>query len=152
MTGYVIVTNNTVNNNSVSYLLLLLCRCVFSILVIFLIFFIEMRLTNEEAFDMIAVYFECMRNATIASRVYAVQFPERRHYRSGIFRRLINRLKTTGNINLPVYTRRGRGRSEENIINVLGYVAFDPHVGTRTLASQLGIARTTVRNILRDNR
>ncbi|KAI4464394.1 beta-galactoside alpha-26-sialyltransferase [Holotrichia oblita] len=44
------------------------------------------------------------------------------------------------------------GRTEENIINVLAYIEFDKHVGTRTLSLDMGIARTTVRNILKDYR
>lgn len=111
-----------------------------------------MILTNEEAFDMLAIYFECMRNATVAARVYAVQYPERRHHSKRVFIRLAHRLRTTGNVQLPIYRRTRRGRTEENVINVLAYVQFDPHLSTRAIARDLGICRTTVRNILREHR
>lgn len=111
-----------------------------------------MIFTNEEAFDMLAVYFECMRNATVAARVYAVRFPERRHHSRRVFLRLVNRLRTTGRVNLSVNRRHGRGRTDENIINVLGYVEFNPSFSTRTISRDLGISRTTVQNILRDHK
>lgn len=111
-----------------------------------------MILTNQEAFDMIGTYFECMRNATVAARVYALQYPQRRHPNSRVFRRLLHRLRTAGNINLPVYRRRGRGRSEGNTINVLAYVQWNPHLSIRQISRDLGISRTTVHRILMDYR
>lgn len=111
-----------------------------------------MILANQEAFDMIGTYFECMRNATVAARIYAIQYPQRRHPGSRVFRRLIRRLRTTGNVNLPMYRRRGRGCSEENTINVLAYVHVNPHISTRAIARELGICRTTVQRILTEHR
>lgn len=35
-------------------------------------------LKNAESIDMLAVYFECSRNATIADREYAIRYPGRR--------------------------------------------------------------------------
>lgn len=43
------------------------------------------------------------------------------------------------------------GRTEENINRVLGYVEENRHVSTRALSLELGIARTTVQNILKDH-
>lgn len=111
-----------------------------------------MTLTNNEAVDMIAIYFECSQNAAIAERQYAARYPDRRHYRRRMFPRLIQRLRDTGSFRCPKRRRRRNGRTEENIINVLAYIEFDRHVGTRTLSLDLGIARTTVRNILKDYR
>ena len=112
-----------------------------------------MRLINEEAFDIIGVYFECMRNASkrVASRAYATQFSNQRRHTIRVFRRLIDRLRTAGNINLPVHTRRGRGRTEDNIVNVLAYIAYDPHVGTRTLATELGLEHRYVKKTKKIN-
>lgn len=108
--------------------------------------------TNEEAFDMLAVYFECMRNSTIAARVYTAQYPQRRRYSRGVFDRLANRLRTTGNIHLPVYSRYRRGRTEENVTNVLAYVNFNPKLSIREISRDLGICRSTVHNILRKHK
>lgn len=111
-----------------------------------------MVVTNQEAFDMLGTYFECMRNANLAARVYALQYPERHHPDRRSFYRLVHRLRTTGNVNLPIYRRHGRGLLEENVINVLAYVQFNPHLSTRAIARDLGISRTTVQRILRDHR
>ncbi|XP_057667048.1 uncharacterized protein LOC130900442 [Diorhabda carinulata] len=111
-----------------------------------------MILTNEEAFDMIGIYFECMKIATVAAMVCAIQYPQRRHPGSRVFRRLIHRLKTTGNVNLSIFRRRGRGRSEGNTINVLAYVQFNPHLSIRAINRDLGISRITVQRILTGHR
>lgn len=108
--------------------------------------------TNEELFDMVGVYFESMRNATVAARVYAQQYPDRRHPSKKVFLRVIHRLRTTGNVHLPVYRRQRRGRTQENIINVLAYIEFNPQLSTRTIAQDLGVTRTTVQNILKEQR
>lgn len=111
-----------------------------------------MPFSNEEAFDMLAVFFECMQNANIAARIYAVRYPRRHRFNPKFFNNLAQRLRTTGNIHRPVYRRRGKGRSEENVINVLGYIEFNPHVSTRVLSTELGITKTTIVNILKEHR
>ncbi|KAI4456942.1 hypothetical protein MML48_8g00016446 [Holotrichia oblita] len=111
-----------------------------------------MPLTNNEAVDMIAIYFECFQNAAIAARQYATRYPDRRHYGRRMFPRLVQRLRDTESFRRPKRRRRRNGRTEENITNVLAYIEFDKHVGARTLSLDLGIARTTVRNILKDYR
>ena len=110
-----------------------------------------MPFTNDEAVDMIAVYFECLQNAAIAQRVYAARYPTRRPRDARIFPRLVQRLRNTGSFR-PKFRRYKNGRTEENIINVLAYIEFNPHVSTRALSVALGISRPTVHNILKDNR
>ncbi|KAF5285650.1 hypothetical protein FQR65_LT13080 [Abscondita terminalis] len=39
-----------------------------------------MPLRLQEAVDIIAIYFECLENATIAARLYALRYPQRRRY------------------------------------------------------------------------
>lgn len=63
----------------------------------------------------------------------------------------MQRLRATGGIRRPVLRRR-TGRSEENIFTVLTYIQFHPQVSPRTLSLELGITRTTVQNILQENR
>ena len=104
-----------------------------------------MPLTSDEAVDLIAVFFECFQNAAIAERQYAIRYPDRRHYGRRIFPRLVQRLRDTGSFSRPKFRRhRSTGRTKENIINVLAYVEFNRHIGTRALSLDLGIARTTV--------
>lgn len=112
----------------------------------------KMPLLLEEAVDIIAVYFECLGNATIAERVYAVRYPQRRRYDSRMFNRLASRFRTTGSIRRPVYRRRRRGRTEENIVNVLAYVEFNPQISIRLIVRDLGVTRSTVHRILLEER
>lgn len=111
-----------------------------------------MPFTNDEAVDMIAVYFECFQNAAIAEREYAMRYPNRRHYGRRVFPRLVQRLRTTGSFRPRIFRRRRISRTEENVINVLAYIEFNPHVSTRTLSFDLGISRSTVQNILKEHR
>ncbi|KAF5283123.1 hypothetical protein FQR65_LT14052 [Abscondita terminalis] len=87
-----------------------------------------MPLRLQEAVDIIAIYFECLENATIAARLYALRYPQRRRYGSRMFSRLANRFRTTGSVIRPLYLRQRTRRTEENVINVLAYVEFNPQL------------------------
>ncbi|KAF5300898.1 hypothetical protein FQR65_LT09061 [Abscondita terminalis] len=88
----------------------------------------KMPLRLQEAVDIIAIYFECLENATIAARLYALRYPQRRRYGSRMFSRLANRFRTTGSVIRPLYLRQRTRRTEENVINVLAYVEFNPQL------------------------
>lgn len=110
-----------------------------------------MAYTNAEAYDMLAVYFECFQNATLAEREYAVRYTERRHYSRRVFRRLAIRLRQTGSVRpISVPTRTRQVRIEDNVINVLAYVEANPQLSTREISLDLGISATSVFRILRD--
>lgn len=111
-----------------------------------------MKISNVEMYNMLAVYFECNQNSTIASRVYAVRYPGQRRYNKRTFARLARRLRENGNVNLPVYRRQANGRTEENTVNILAYILIYPHMGIRQISLDLGIKRSTVHNILKDHR
>ena len=70
----------------------------------------------------------------------------------GIFIRLARRFRTTGSVVHPTYRRQGCRRTEENIINVLAYVNFDPQISIRTISGDLGISRFVVHRILQEHR
>ena len=110
-----------------------------------------MPFTNDEAVDMIAVYFECLQNAALAQRVYRARYPNRRLRNARIFPRLVRNLRNTGSFR-PQLRRHSSRTREDNIINVLAYVEFNPHVSTRAMSRALGISRTTILNILKDHR
>ena len=57
-----------------------------------------MPFTNAEAYDTLRIYFQCFENAVIASRQYAMQFPERKHFSREVFSRLARLLRETGNV------------------------------------------------------
>jgi len=111
-----------------------------------------MPLANHIAFDMLAVYFECMQNATIAARIYALRYPDRRSYTKRVFVLLAQRLRNTGSVYRPVLPRHGRARTEANVINVLAYIEYNPHANTRGISQDLGITRSTVQRIINDHK
>lgn len=107
--------------------------------------------SNEEAYDMLRVYFESLQNAVIAEREYAVRYPERRSRSRKVFTRLARRVRETGNVQpISVRNRLRRSRNEENIINVLAYVETEPHLSIRVIARDLGLNYTLVNRILKD--
>lgn len=111
-----------------------------------------MPFTNAEAYDMLNMYFQSLENAVIASREYAMRFPQRRHYSREVFSRLARRLRETGNVQ-PIQRplRIRRTRNEVNIINVLAYVQYDPTLSTRKISLDLGVPKTNVHEILQTN-
>ena len=111
-----------------------------------------MPFTNDEAVDMIAVYFECFQNAAIAEREYISRYPNRRHYGRRVFARLVQRLRATGSFRRRIFRRNYITGREDNVINVLAYITFNPHISIRSLSCALGITRSTVHNILKQHR
>lgn len=111
-----------------------------------------MPFTNAEAYEMLRIYFQCFENAVIASRQYAMDFPHRRHYSREVFSRLARRLRETGNVQpIQAPLRNRRTRTEENNINVLAYVQYDHTLSTRQISNDLGVSKTSVHQILREN-
>lgn len=112
-----------------------------------------MPYSNAEAYDMLAVYFQSFENAVIASREYALRYPQRRHHSREVFTRLARRLRETGRVQpIPVPVRRRRIRNEENIINVLAHIEADPHLSVREISRDLQLTRWCVHKILKDHR
>lgn len=111
-----------------------------------------MPFTNEEAFDMLEVFFQCFRNAVIASRQYALQYPYRRHHSKRVFQRLARRLREHGSVQpIGVARRYRRKRTTENIINVLAYVHADPTISIRNISTDLDLSFGCVHQILKDS-
>ncbi|KAF5276184.1 hypothetical protein FQR65_LT03988 [Abscondita terminalis] len=52
-----------------------------------------MPLRLQEAVDIIAIYFECLENATIAARLYALRYPQRRRTPKGLNKNTARQLK-----------------------------------------------------------
>lgn len=111
-----------------------------------------MSISNAELYDMIGVYFECHQNATIASRIYSVRYPYRRHYGKEVFKRKARRLRETGSFHRPCFKRCSRGINEDNSINVLALIQQNPHISSRQISIELNIPKTTVLRILKHHR
>ncbi|KAL1489114.1 hypothetical protein ABEB36_014058 [Hypothenemus hampei] len=97
-----------------------------------------MPFSNEETYDMFAVYFRRFENAAIAAREYCITYPLIRHYSKKVFKRLAIRLKDTGNVRptRPI-TQKRRSRNEENVTNILLYGNYDPQTSTREIEREL---------------
>ncbi|KAL1497608.1 hypothetical protein ABEB36_008538, partial [Hypothenemus hampei] len=105
----------------------------------------------ENAIDMLAVNFEIMENATTAARMFAIRYPERHRYEKRSFIRLPHRFKTTGTISPPTY-RQHRRCTEENIINGLTYIEFNPFLSIRIIGRDLELSSINFQRILKDHR
>ncbi|XP_050307004.1 uncharacterized protein LOC126743817 [Anthonomus grandis grandis] len=110
-----------------------------------------MPISNQEAFNMLAIYFECLQNATIAARAFYLRYPNRPRYHRRVFVRLAQRLLTTGSIHRPAMIRN-RQNNEQNVVNVLASVEINPQISTREISRDLGIPQSTVHRILRTHR
>jgi hypothetical protein len=112
-----------------------------------------MSYSTAEAYNMLAVYFQCFENAVMAERVYAANYPDRRHFSRKVFSRLARILRETGQVH-PIRARRRTRhiRNANNSINVLAYVQVSPHLSIRTIAFDLGISKTSVHRILMDHK
>lgn len=106
-----------------------------------------------EAYNMLAVYFQCFENPVIASREYAARYPERKHFSRRVFIRLARRLRETGQV-LPIQAqnRIRRTRVEDNIINVLAYIEAYPKRSIRDIERDLVISRSVVHRILLEHK
>lgn len=109
-----------------------------------------MPMPLEELYDIIAIYFECFQNATIAARQFALRYPQRRRHGRRLFTNLAIRLRTTGSLLRPAPRRIRTGRTEENVINVLAYVAAHPQLSVRKISRDSGLPKSTVFRILKD--
>lgn len=107
-----------------------------------------MRYNTSELVDMIYILGECLKNALLASRVYAQRYPNRRHPEARVFEQVMNRFQRTGNVRYEKETRK-TCISEENKMNVILSVVEDPQISCRTISNNFMMTKSTVNNILR---
>lgn len=101
---------------------------------------------------MIFMLGECDKNCLLASRMYKVRYPDRKHPREESFRSLLVRFTNTGNVNYVKHNRTKSVTTEENEFRVLLSVTENPHVSTRELSDDLSIERTSIRRLLKNNK
>lgn len=112
-----------------------------------------MPFTNEEAYDMLACYFQSFENAVLASREYAMRYPHRVHHSRMVFQRLARRLRQQGRVQPVSSLRRPRhARTEDTITNVLAYVHAECHISIREIVRDLGVSYGTIQRILADKK
>ncbi|CAH0553446.1 unnamed protein product [Brassicogethes aeneus] len=92
-------------------------------------------LAVQEKIEIVLIYGEAARNVDVAVGLYAERFPDGPRSRATIYR-VVKQFTTEG--------------SEENNQNaVLASVAYNPHVSTRAISRDSGIALTSVWRILK---
>lgn len=116
--------------------------------------------TVEEYTDMIALYKQCGHNAAAASRLYAEQFPQRRHPSANVILGAVNREESDpGNVLPMLHRGPGQGfigaprtaRTLKNEERVLDCLEQDPTRSIRAISALLDISYSTVRRIIEDN-
>lgn len=110
------------------------------------------RFTPNDYVDMLLIYGECRKNCREAERVYRQRFPDRPTPSYKSFSRVEEKMRTGFFPNLKHSHHQKAVRTEENVVNVLAYVAVNPHVSIRTLARECNISRSTIQRILRENK
>lgn len=108
---------------------------------------------SNEYVDMLIVYGECRRNSREAANLYRERFPERHHPSHTTFNRVEAKLRTGSFPSTVKHANHNApARNEENVINILAYVAVNPHVSLRRLAEEIGVSKATVHRILKGHR
>lgn len=112
-----------------------------------------MAFTTQELWDMMYLYGETGGNGRAVERLYAERFPNRRRPSYQVIMDTVFRLRERGTLH-PRYEGRGAERirrvlrAEEQLLEM---VDANPGVSTRTAAMQVGVSRSTVHRILREN-
>lgn len=111
-----------------------------------------MNFEKDELVDMIFVLGESEKNCMLASRIYAAQYPERRHPEEKSFRRLLERFVETGSVAYKKEERTKPVTNEENELAVLLTVTEDPRTTQNNIAKAIDISERSVQRILKKHR
>ncbi|XP_066596254.1 histone-lysine N-methyltransferase SETMAR-like [Prorops nasuta] len=109
-----------------------------------------MSYSNTEYCDMLQLYWQNNASATVAARVYAEKFPNRRHLDKNVIKTVVQRLRDTGSL-APNYSDNGKQRTsrvpafEERVLREF---RERPRTSTRAVARDLGSNHTTVLRVL----
>lgn len=101
---------------------------------------------------MIFVLGNCDKNCLLASRVYATQFPERRHPDPICFARLLERFIETGSVDYKKEERTKPATNDEKQLAVLLTVAENPNISQARVGEEAEISERSVQRILKMHR
>lgn len=107
--------------------------------------------TPNEYVDMLLIYGECRKNSREAAGVYQERFPDRRAPSHMWFSRVEQKMRTGSFPNLKHSHHQTPARNEGNVVNILAYVAVNPHASVRTIAEECNVSKSTIQRILRQN-
>lgn len=105
--------------------------------------------SNEEKFDMLALYLQSHRNADITSARYLEMYPERRQPHKTQFRKIVVNLINHGAFEQP---RSGYTENENRNRNILQAVNENPRASVRTVEREIGVSKSTVQRVLAKNK
>lgn len=108
------------------------------------------KFSNEEKFDMLAVYLQSHRNAEIAGTKYLELFPERSQPHKTYYRRIVTNLLNYGAFEQP--REKYKMNNEDRDRTVLQAVRENPSAGVRRIGEQSNIPKSTVHKILKENK
>lgn len=111
-----------------------------------------MNFGKDEMVDMIFMLGQCHRNCLLASRSYAVEYPERRHPHESSFRRLLNRFVETGDVKYKKEERIKSATNEDKELEALLHATENPHTSQRELGVACSISERSVQRILKKNK
>lgn len=111
-----------------------------------------MNFSKEELIDMIFVLGNSEKNCFLASRIYATQFPDRRHPEPISFSRLLERFLETGSVDYRKEERIKTVTNEENQLAVLLTVTENPNISQARVGEEVGISERSVQRILKVHR
>lgn len=101
------------------------------------------RYSRNEQIDMLLIYGECRKNATMACQLYAERYPDRIYPSRTTFKKVETRLR-----NEEVRANDNYIVSEEAEINVLAYVSINPNASVREMETNTNVSRESARRIL----
>jgi len=111
-----------------------------------------MSYTTEEYTYMIYFYGMARGNARAAERLYAEQFPNRRHPLSGTITACFRRAIETGVLAVHQHRDRAVRRHVNDDERILRAFEENPQISVRRVSRALAMPQTTVYRVLRENR
>jgi hypothetical protein len=104
----------------------------------------------EEKTEMLLIFGECGRDATLAAETYAARFPQNRAPNHQIFKSLVSSLRERGTFQQSAKSFINPTITHDiNQARVLNLVENNPHIGSREISSQIGISKSSVLRILK---
>lgn len=111
-----------------------------------------MNYSQQEKVNMIYCIGESRGNCFLASRLYAQEYPGRRHPDNRVFERVKNVFEDTGSVMLRKRQKRKTATDENNTLSTMLHIQENPHVSTRTLSREVEISQKSISRIIRGNK
>lgn len=111
--------------------------------------------TPSEYVDMLIIYGECRKDCRRARNLYRVRYPDRPAPSKDTFKNIEQKLRTGSFPNGKAKQEAPRKKlvqTDDNRINILAYLQINPHASIRCLVEELGISKSTIQRVLKNQR